>query len=677
MSSLLRPVRSAPSAPAETADNLTGDALASTLTSAQRRLWYLWTPLVAILAFVGIYGALLLNLPSTITQQFNEAMQTVGYLVATLCFGLAALFAGQTRLRWAWACIAAAFFTNVVAEVIYAYLALAQGQVNPFPSIADAFYLLFYPLIAIGIMLLPSSVSGTGQRIKTLLDASIVTTAFLAISVFWLIGPIYLAGADTFLAVVVSAAYPVGDLLIIAALLSLILGGIPKTYQIVYYWLTAGMICFVYADSLYTYLQLQGTYTTGTLATDPFWPAASLMMSVAPVYLIFQLMRSRRKSAQANDTTSEAWAEAPLSLSPATETVGRVIFPYLSLAVLVVLLFATHPALPHNSLFPALEILAVFLVGFVVTRQILTFRDLVDARVANARARQLDDLKDQFITSINHELRTPLMTLQTYTEVLRLRSDALTADRRKEVIDRIAHSSESLVALVQSVLDARQIERGANDVALAAVSVRETLDQAIALLVPHETSAPRDLHIVIPPDLTIWGDAMYLQQIFTNLLSNAVKYSAPGSPVEVRGAVAQEPSARMLPRSPGASSRSLSGGVVEITVRDYGLGIPAEQLPLLFHRFVRLPRDLASTVTGSGLGLYLSRMLAERMGGSLQVESSGVPGEGSTFYLRLSCPPMTSAAEALPISSAYDTRPPREVTEVNGSKGSEEHKGYE
>src|SRR6185312_988227 len=78
---------------------------------------------------------------------------------------------------------------------------------------------------------------------------------------------------------------------------------------------------------------------------------------------------------------------------------------------------------------------------------------------------------------------------------------------------------------------------------------------------------------------------------------------------------------------------------VEIIVRDYGLGIPPESQPLLFQRFMRLPRDLESNVIGSGLGLYLSRTLVESMGGSIGVQSSGVPGEGSSFIVRLPAPP--------------------------------------
>ncbi len=94
----------------------------------------------------------------------------------------------------------------------------------------------------------------------------------------------------------------------------------------------------------------------------------------------------------------------------------------------------------------------------------------------------------------------------------------------------------------------------------------------------------------------------------------------------------------MLAANRSAQRRQL----VEITVKDQGLGIPPEQIPLLFRRFVRLPRDIASTVRGTGLGLHLCKVFTEAMGGQIWVESTSVPGEGSTFHLRLPAPALTN-----------------------------------
>jgi signal transduction histidine kinase len=124
-----------------------------------------------------------------------------------------------------------------------------------------------------------------------------------------------------------------------------------------------------------------------------------------------------------------------------------------------------------------------------------------------------------------------------------------------------------------------------------------------------------------------------LQQVFTNLISNAVKYSPPAAPIEVRAHVLDEPATSARRRWSRSSAEIPTR--VEITIRDYGYGIPPDQASLLFNRFVRLPRDLASNVTGTGLGLYLCRVLVESMGGRIWVESTGVVGEGSTFHVTL------------------------------------------
>jgi len=91
--------------------------------------------------------------------------------------------------------------------------------------------------------------------------------------------------------------------------------------------------------------------------------------------------------------------------------------------------------------------------------------------------------------------------------------------------------------------------------------------------------------------------------------------------------------------------------MLELRVRDYGLGIPPEQASLLFNRFVRLPRDLASSVVGSGLGLYLCRVMTESMGGTIRLESSGIEGDGSTFIVRLPLAPLQTEPEAQPVTA--------------------------
>jgi signal transduction histidine kinase len=282
-----------------------------------------------------------------------------------------------------------------------------------------------------------------------------------------------------------------------------------------------------------------------------------------------------------------------------------------------------------------------------------------DVRVQYERAQQLDQLKDQFITSVNHELRNPVMIMQGYIELLRLKGEELAPVRRQQLIQRASDAGDALARLVQSILASRRSDQSAREFTSEAVLVFDAMATAAGLVDPEDGQGQeRALHITVPPGLTIWGEPVRLQQILINLLSNALKYSPPGTPVEVTARVVAEAQSGATPaegrwqsvwrlarrlywRAPPPVARS----AVEIAVRDHGFGIPPEQAPLLFERFVRLPRDLASTVVGNGMGLYLCRELAEAMGGRIWVESSGIEGEGATFTLRLPLPPVSASAK--------------------------------
>lgn len=263
----------------------------------------------------------------------------------------------------------------------------------------------------------------------------------------------------------------------------------------------------------------------------------------------------------------------------------------------------------------------------------LTYQQTLRALgVSFARAQRLDTLKAQFITHINHELRTPIMTLQGYIDYLRLGRGRLPEQEVDRSLEKASQTADTLVALLTSVLDIRRIEAD-DSFAAEPVLLSAALDGALALIDPRVSEgAVRDLRVTIPEGLTAWGDAARTQQILTNLLSNALKYSPGETPIDVtaRLVLASNPRQRL-----GRRRAEPARDQVEIVVRDYGQGIPPDQLPLLFNRFVRLPRDLASNVAGTGLGLYLCRVFAEGMGGAITAESSGIPGEGTACVLRL------------------------------------------
>lgn len=263
-----------------------------------------------------------------------------------------------------------------------------------------------------------------------------------------------------------------------------------------------------------------------------------------------------------------------------------------------------------------------------------TLRELGYTRQALDRVQRLDALKDQFITNVNHELRNPVMAMLGCIEIIRLAGAAMPQRDRDELYRQAEQAGDDLVSLLTTILDARQLDRGLEAYTPEPVALRATLEAAARAIDPREAQmTQRTLYVAIPEDLAALAEPVRVRQILTNLLSNAVKYSDAGTPIEVTAQVVLPDPRRRTPAVPQ----------VEVTVRDHGLGIPPEEIPLLFNRFVRLERDLTSTTPGNGLGLHICLMLAQSMGGAIWVESTGVEGEGSTFHLRL---PLATAEAA-------------------------------
>lgn len=290
-----------------------------------------------------------------------------------------------------------------------------------------------------------------------------------------------------------------------------------------------------------------------------------------------------------------------------------------------------------------------------------TAQGLGDMRAAFQRAQQLDSLKDQFISNVNHELRNPIMAFYNYVDLVRLGGATMAEERRTALLGKALQAGDRVMALLHSILDARALDQTASQFTPEVVPVRAALQAALEMIDPREGQlGERDLRISIAADLVIWGDRVRLQQILTNLISNALKYSSAGTPVEVTAqAVAEDVSPRK--RWVGPHVTPTARHLVEIQVRDYGLGIPPAQISLLFQRFVRLERDLTSSVVGNGLGLYLCRLLTEAMGGRIWVESTGIAGQGAIFHVRLPTPVsgadsgmMAAVREHVPVATVVD-----------------------
>ena len=241
-------------------------------------------------------------------------------------------------------------------------------------------------------------------------------------------------------------------------------------------------------------------------------------------------------------------------------------------------------------------------------------------RTAHNRLQELDQLKDQFMITASHELRTPLTAVQGYLELLVQYGDALPSEQQQEFLQRAQRGCEELVLLLSNVMDASrlEVEAGIRPAHIERVSVLEIIQSIIELIEPQVKKENRNVYVHIPAKLFALADPGRLRQVFLNISVNALKYSYEGSPVTFYSRTTADPYPSTI-----------------ISVADKGKGIKPEDQAKLFERFVRLEDDLNSTVRGSGLGLYISRRLIEAMNGEIWIESSGIPGAGTTFHIRL------------------------------------------
>jgi signal transduction histidine kinase len=236
------------------------------------------------------------------------------------------------------------------------------------------------------------------------------------------------------------------------------------------------------------------------------------------------------------------------------------------------------------------------------------------------------ELKDQFIAGISHELRNPLTNVFGWLEILIDYHEELDGETQMRFLGRAMYGCQELIQIVNSVLDATRVGRGMGTAQLTAVSLNSLVQSVLDNMNPHVTE---NYHIktVMEKEFVALADPQYVRQIVQNLLSNAFKYSPKQSTVTVS-----------IHRSShqSADSSSAETNDLSICVKDTGLGIPPEEIPQLFQKFARLQRD--HSVRGTGLGLYLCKQLVESMGGRIWVESTGIVGEGSSFFFTLQQP---------------------------------------
>jgi PAS domain S-box-containing protein len=241
---------------------------------------------------------------------------------------------------------------------------------------------------------------------------------------------------------------------------------------------------------------------------------------------------------------------------------------------------------------------------------ISTATDIDDARRAVETLRAASEAKDMFLTMAAHELRTPLQAARGYTHLARLKAGEGLMPGMDRALQGVSRSVSRMAKLVENLLDVGKLQQGELHLEPGIVDVEGLLREVAG----HFQPLPDGQHIQVeaPPGLTLSADRERLDQVFTHLVENALRYSPEHGPLMLRA----------LPEEDG----------VHVQVKDAGLGIPPDRLERIFERFGRAH---GVSYGGLGLGLSIAKGIVERHGGRIWAESSGRPGEGSTFHVVL------------------------------------------
>jgi signal transduction histidine kinase len=487
----------------------------------------------------------------------------------------------RPSFRLPWLLFALGNLSFAVADVIFDVLVDP-----PVPSVADAFYLGGYPLLAAGLILLVVRAGGL-HRVAALADAAIVTVAFTLAQWAFAVDRLVENGGPA-AARIVDSAYPLMDVLLLACLAGFFVTAAWRTPAFLL--LVGSIACMLVSDEIYGVAPssyVAGKWLdVGWLLSYVLWGAAALHPSMRAL----SLERDRDRDQPHAGPLRFALLVAALVTAP-------------------VVLFVQHLRHVH------LDVSAVAIAGAAVSVLVVLRLAGIMRALERTKAQLLeaDRLKDEFVALISHDLRTPLTSIMGYTELaLDPELEPAIDDERRGYLDVVSRSSERLLRLVDDLLFVARLQAGRLDLSPTLLDLSELAGQAAREAQRQAGAKGVELVFEGGPGVKVDADKGRMFQLLDNLVSNALKFTPSGGRVEI--SVAQN-------------------GRAVLEVRDTGIGLTSDEAAHVFDRFFRSDNAVTAQVPGTGLGLFIAHAITEAHGGTI----SAAPrvGGGAAFTVEL------------------------------------------
>jgi signal transduction histidine kinase len=234
----------------------------------------------------------------------------------------------------------------------------------------------------------------------------------------------------------------------------------------------------------------------------------------------------------------------------------------------------------------------------------------------NKKLKEIDKVKSDFISIVSHELRTPLTSIKAFTELILMKPNML-PEKRDKLLQIINNESDRLARLINDILDLTKIEAGRLSWHITRVSLHDIIQTSVSGIQSLADNKSLTIGVSIPESLPLFfGDRDRLIQVITNMLSNSIKFTPQGGRITVVARLEEPPKPQIV-----------------VTVSDTGIGIPSNDLELIFEKFRRSGDILTNNGQGTGLGLAITRQIVEYHGGTVWAEST--LGQGSIFTFTL------------------------------------------